>query len=237
MTIKATYLGSNGWIINFDEKNIIIDPWIVGDLIFPPGEWFFKGTLTKEIPVPENINLILITQGLPDHCHLPSLKKLSKEIDVICSKSAYSKLKKLGYKSITVIEPREDLVNQGIRVEATEGAPVPQIENGYIIEYNNKSLYIEPHGFLDQKIKPRKLTAVISPTINLNLPIVGPFIKGAEIVPELIKKFNPSYILSSTTGGDAKFSGILNRFISIEELNFQFDCELIQLKSLQSVEM
>ena len=237
MTIKATYLGSNGWIIDFDEKNIIIDPWIVGDLIFPPGEWFFKGTLIKEIPVPENINLILITQGLPDHCHLPSLEKLSKEIDVICSKSAYSKIKKLGYKSITIIEPGEDLINQGIRVEATEGAPVPQIENGYILEYNNKSLYIEPHGFLDQNIKPRKLTAVISPTINLNLPILGPFIKGAEIVPELIKKFNPRYILSSTTGGDAKFSGLLNRFISIEELNCELDCELIQLESLHSVEM
>ncbi len=237
MTIKATYLGSNGWIIHFPNKRIIIDPWIAGSLVFPPGEWFFKGTLSKEIKVPEDINLILITQGLPDHCHLPSLEKFSKDIDVICSKSAYTKIKELGYKSIKILEPGENLINQGIRLEATEGAPVPQKENGYIIEVDNESLYIEPHGFLDKKIEPRKLKAVISPTINLNLPIFGSFIKGADIIPELIKKFNPNYILSSTTGGDAKFSGLLNRFISIRELDMKLDCELIQLKSMQSVEI
>ena len=75
MTFKATYLGSNGWIIEFKKSRIVIDPWLIGDLIFPPGEWFFKGTLIDEIPTPDNIDLILLTQGLPDHCHIPSLKK------------------------------------------------------------------------------------------------------------------------------------------------------------------
>ena len=65
MSFKATYLGSNGWIIEFERHKIVIDPWIKGDLVFPLGEWFFKGTLSKEIPTPKNINLILITQGLP----------------------------------------------------------------------------------------------------------------------------------------------------------------------------
>ena len=48
MTFEATYLGSNGWLIKFKKTNLIIDPWLKGDLIFPPGEWFFKGSLEKE---------------------------------------------------------------------------------------------------------------------------------------------------------------------------------------------
>ena len=42
MTFEATYLGSNGWLIKFKKTNLIIDPWLKGDLIFPQGEWFFK---------------------------------------------------------------------------------------------------------------------------------------------------------------------------------------------------
>ena len=49
MTFEATYLGSNGWLIKFQKTNLIIDPWLKGDLIFPPGEWFFKGSLEEEI--------------------------------------------------------------------------------------------------------------------------------------------------------------------------------------------
>ena len=75
MTFEATYLGSNGWLIKFEKTNLIIDPWLTGDLIFPPGEWFFKGSLKNEIIIEEDINIILLTQGLADHCHIPSLNK------------------------------------------------------------------------------------------------------------------------------------------------------------------
>ena len=73
MTFEATYLGSNGWFIKFKKTNLIIDPWLKGDLIFPPGEWFLKGSLEEEISMDKNIDIILLTQGLPDHCHVPTL--------------------------------------------------------------------------------------------------------------------------------------------------------------------
>jgi len=38
MTFEATYLGSNGWLIKFKTTNLIIDPWLKGDLIFPHHE-------------------------------------------------------------------------------------------------------------------------------------------------------------------------------------------------------
>ena len=235
MAFKATYLGSNGWIIEFTKSKIVIDPWLLGDLVFPPGEWFFKGKLEDEIPTPKNVDLILLTQGLPDHCHIPSLKKFPRNISVICTKSAYKVLDNLNFESITIMEPGEHLNFNDIKIQATKGASVPQIENGYILETTDGSFYIEPHGFLDDQLKPRKLDAVISPTKNLELPMFGPFVKGADVVPRLVKLFNPNYILSSTTGGDAKFSGILNSFISLEENKKDLDCEIIDLEKLQSV--
>tara|TARA_Y100001978_G_scaffold193710_1_gene200051 strand:+ start:4102 stop:4815 length:714 start_codon:yes stop_codon:yes gene_type:complete len=235
MTFKATYLGSNGWIIEFKSTKILIDPWIIGELIFPLGGWFFKGTLEDKIPTPENIDLILITQGLPDHCHIPSLQKFPKNIDIISSKSAYKILDRLNFESIKILEPSEKFKYKDIEIEATAGAPVPKVENGYILESKEGSFYIEPHGFLDNKIKPRKLDAVITPTKNLELPIVGSFVKGAEVIPELIKLFNPEYILSSTTGGKAKFSGVLNSFISLEEFKDSSNCKILNLEQMENV--
>tara|TARA_B100000614_G_scaffold52418_1_gene45167 strand:+ start:314 stop:1027 length:714 start_codon:yes stop_codon:yes gene_type:complete len=235
MTFKATYLGSNGWIIEFNNARIIIDPWLIGELIFPPGGWFFKGTLNDEIPTPKDIDLILLTQGLPDHCHIPTLKKFSKKTNIICSKSAHKILEELSFESIDIIKPGENLTFNDIKIEATSGAAVPQIENGYILEASDGGFYIEPHGFLDNTIKPRKLDAVITPTKNLELPMLGPFVKGADVIPNLIKLFDPSYILSSTTGGNAQFSGILNSFISLEEFNKSIDCKILDLNQMQSV--
>ncbi|CAE19460.1 conserved hypothetical protein [Prochlorococcus marinus subsp. pastoris str. CCMP1986] len=238
MTFEAKYLGSNGWLIKFDKTNLIIDPWLTGDLIFPPGEWFFKGSLDNEILIEEDINIILLTQGLPDHCHVPSLKKFKKDIDIICSNSAKGILEKLGFTSIKVLKPKEKIMQKELEIEATAGAPVPQIENGYIVkDYKGKGFYIEPHGYLDENVNSQELDAVITPIINLELPLVGSFVKGADVLPKLIKTFNPKYILSSTAGGEAKYTGLLNKFISVQEYAEEVKCNLVNLKTMDSVKI
>ena len=202
MTFEATYLGSNGWLIKFKKTNLIIDPWLKGDLIFPPGEWFFKGSLEEEISIDKKIDIILLTQGLPDHCHVPTLEMFRKDIPIICPKSALETLKKIGFSSIKVLKPTEKINHFNLSFEATSGAPVPQIENGYIVKDDqDNGFYIEPHGYLDENINKQNLDAVITPTKNLELPLVGSFVKGADVIPKLINKFNPKYILSSTIGG------------------------------------
>ena len=238
MTFEAKYLGSNGWLIKFEKTNLIIDPWLTGDLVFPPGEWFFKGSLDNEILITEDINIILLTQGLPDHCHIPSLRKFGRNIDIICPNSAKGILEKSGFTSINVLKPSEKINKCGLKIEATSGAPVPQIENGYIVkDDHNKGFYIEPHGYLDENLKSQEIDAVITPTINLELPVFGSFVKGADVLPKLIKTFNPKYILSSTAGGDAKYSGILNKFISVQEYTKKIKCNLINLKSMDSIKI
>ena len=238
MTFEATYLGSNGWLIRFDKTNLLIDPWLTGDLVFPPGEWFFKGSLDKEIVIEEKINIILLTQGLPDHCHIPSLIKFKKNIDIICPKSAKDILKNSGFTSLKIIKPSDKIKQHGLEIEATAGAPVPQIENGYIVKDDKgRGFYIEPHGYLDENLKSQEIDAVITPIINLELPLVGSFVKGADVIPKLINTFNPKYILSSTAGGEAKYTGLLNKFISIQEYTEEIKCNLVSLNTMDSVKI
>ena len=236
MTFEATYLGSNGWLIKFKKTNLIIDPWLKGDLIFPPGKWFFKGSLEEEISIDKKIDIILLTQGLPDHCHVPTVEMFKKDIPIICPKSAVETLKKIGFSTIKVLKPTEKTDHFNLSFEATSGAPVPQIENGYIVKDDqDNGFYIEPHGYLDKNINKQSLDAVITPTKNLELPLVGSFVKGADVIPKLINKFNPKYILSSTIGGDAKYSGFLNNFISVQDYEEELDCNLVNLTSMQSI--
>ena len=144
MAFEATYLGSNGWFIKFKNNNLIIDPWLKGNLIFPPGEWFFKGSLDKEILIDKEIDVILLTQGLPDHCHVPTLEKI-------------------GFSSIKMLKPTEKINQFNLSFEATAGAPVPQVENGYIVkDEQDNGFYIEPHGYLDENLNKQNLDAVIT---------------------------------------------------------------------------
>ena len=236
MTFEATYLGSNGWLIKFKETNLIIDPWLKGDLIFPPGGWFFKVSLTEEILIDKQVDIILLTQGLPDHCHIPTLEMFRKDIPIICPKSAVETLEKIGFDSIKMLKPNEKTNQLNLSFEATAGAPVPQVENGYIVKDDqDNGFYIEPHGYLDENLNKQSLDAVITPTKNLELPLVGSFVKGADVIPKLINKFNPKYILSSTIGGDAKYSGFLNKFISVQDYEEELGCHLVDLKSMQSI--
>ena len=86
-----------------------------------------------------------------------------------------------------------------------------------------------------QNIKYQEIDAVITPTMNLELPVLGSFVKGADVLPKLIKTFNPKYILSSTAGGEAKYTGILNKLISVQEYTKEIKCNLVNLETLQSI--
>ena len=216
MTIKATYYGANGWLIELDKTRILIDPWLNGDLTFPPGDWLIKGELGKEVEIPRNIDFLLLTQGQPDHAHPPTLEKINKSIPVIASQAASNVVSKIGFTEINTLKPGEALKKNNINIQATSGASVPNIENGYIIESGQDSIYIEPHGFLDKQIKPRNIDLLITPVIDFSLPLAGKFIRGKTVLPKLLKLFNPTTVLASTTGGDITFTGLINNLIKVD---------------------
>tara|TARA_B100000965_G_scaffold384369_1_gene384521 strand:+ start:1171 stop:1911 length:741 start_codon:yes stop_codon:yes gene_type:complete len=219
MSIKATYYGANGWLLQFDKTRILIDPWLNGLLTFPPGDWLIKGELKHSIDTPKDIDFLLLTQGQPDHTHPPTLEKLCKATPVIASKSSSKIVSKMGFTNVNTLMPGEDFSHNNLKIKATSGAYVPNIENGYIIDHNSYSVYIEPHGFLDKNIKPRYIDLVITPVIDFALPIAGKFIKGKSVLPEILNLFKPSTVLASTTGGDITFSGLINNLIKVDGSN------------------
>ncbi|MEB3246887.1 MAG: MBL fold metallo-hydrolase, partial [Synechococcus sp.] len=88
MTLAATYFGANGWLLEFDQLKVLVDPWLRGTLSFPPGAWLLKGELPEDRTVPDNLDLLLLTQGLADHAHPATLDLLPRDLPVIGSVAA-----------------------------------------------------------------------------------------------------------------------------------------------------
>jgi L-ascorbate metabolism protein UlaG (beta-lactamase superfamily) len=197
MTLAATYLGANGWLLEIGSLRILVDPWLRGMLSFPPGPWFLRGELGTEQPIPGDLDL------------------LPRDLPVVGSAAAARVVKSLGFHAVTELKPGESSQHQQLTIRATAGAPVPQVENGYLLHHPDGQLYLEPHGFLDPSLPPQPLDAVITPMVDLGLPLAGAFVKGCSVVPELVKRFQPRTVLASTSGGDVRFEGALSSLLQM----------------------
>ena len=227
MALQLTYFGANGWLLQFETPGtaplrVLLDPWLVGELRFLPGDWFFCGTLPQPWAVPEAIDLLLLTQGLPDHAHPPTLEQLPRSIPVVGSASAAAVARRLGFTAVTALAPGQDCrpsgrdgQPSGLQIIATAGAPVPQVENGYLLRHPGGRLYLEPHGFLPPiaDLPPEPLDAVITPVVDLGLPMAGAFVRGRSVLPQLIERFQPRTVLASTAGGGVRYAGLLNHLL------------------------
>ncbi len=231
MSFYATYYGANGWLLELGSSRIVVDPWLTGDLSFAPGKWFLKGKLPRFWSIPKSIDTILLTQGLPDHAHKETLELFSPETSVIASPSAAKVVKEIGFKKIEVLNPDESTSIQNIHIMATAGAKVPTQENGYLITNNDISIYLEPHGFIDKSLSATRVDIAITPVVNVSIPFLGSFIKGKEVLTEIVDLLRPQYIFASTTGGDVTFEGVLSRTFN-QNGTFEEAKKSIQGKSL-----
>jgi L-ascorbate metabolism protein UlaG (beta-lactamase superfamily) len=217
--MQLTWLDNNSWLIELGGKNILLDPWLVGDLIFGNLPWLFHGTKTVDRPIPEHIDLILISQGLPDHAHPPTLEILDRSIPVVCSPNALEIVQKFGYEQVTAIAHGESYRFADIEIKAVPGSPVgpTMIENGYILRADGTSLYYEPHGYHSPVLaQEAAIDVVITPLIDLKLPLVGAVIKGQSTALSLCELLQPQFILPTAAGGDIKFEGILVSILQTE---------------------
>lgn len=213
MTLAATYYGANGWLLEFDQLRVLVDPWLRGSLSFPPGRWFLRGELPEEQAIPDQLDLLLLTQGLADHAHPATLERLPRDLPIVGSAAAAAVVQRLGFQTITSLKPGQQCQVGDLSIQASAGAPVPMVENGYLLRHPAGRLYLEPHGFLDPDLAAEPLDAVITPMVDLGLPGVGAFVKGHQVVPELMERFQPKTVLASTSGGDIRFGGALSGLI------------------------
>ncbi|MDB9459959.1 MBL fold metallo-hydrolase [Dolichospermum circinale] len=217
--MNFTWLDSNSWLIEIGQQRILIDPWLIGTLTFNNLDWLFKGYRSQDRSIPDNINLILLSQGLEDHAHPPTLKQLDKSIPVVASPNAAKVVEKLGYQQIISLQHGQSFIlNQQIEIKAVLGSPIGPtlLENGYLLKdlVNNSTLYYEPHGYHSpqlQEIAP--IDVVITPIIDLSLPLLGPIIKGMNSALDVVKSVRPKFILPTAAGGDIFFEGLLVKFL------------------------
>jgi len=230
--MQLTYLDSNTWQFNLNGFHVLLDPWLVGSLTFGGQAWFFEGKRPRDRVIPTQIDLILLSQGLPDHAHPPTLKQLDRQIPVVASPSAAKVVEALGYQQVTVLKHGETTSIQGIQIQAIPGSPIgpTTVENAYLVRSQAGSFYYEPHGYHHQPSlrQADPVDAVIVPTQSLKLPVVGAFIQGNTAAIEVAAQLKARFIIPTAVGGDVEFSGVLNQFLSLDGSVTEFTEQLNQ---------
>jgi L-ascorbate metabolism protein UlaG (beta-lactamase superfamily) len=228
MQMHLTWLDNNSWLIEMGGQRILLDPWLVGTLVFGNMPWFFEGRHLQPPPFPDQIDLILLSQGLEDHAHTPTLQQLDRSIPVVASPNATKVVQKLGYSNVTTLAHGEiSTLSDRLQIQATPGSPIGPflVENGYVLTElsTGTKLYYEPHGFHTaslQELAP--VEVVITPLVNLGLPLVGPIVQGKKTALQVVEWLKPKVIIPTAAGGTVEYHGLLPTVLqtegSIEEM-------------------
>jgi L-ascorbate metabolism protein UlaG (beta-lactamase superfamily) len=225
--MHLTWLNSNGWLIELGGQRILLDPWLVKPLVFSGMTWLFKQEQRSPLPIPENIDLLLLSQGLEDHAHPPTLQQLDRQIPVVASPNAAKVVTELGFSNVTTLNHGESFNLAGaVEIKAIEGDPIGPLllENAYIFRAvasnahsnndNGASIYYDPHGYHYESLKKEApIDIVITPLLDISIPLLGPVIKGAESAIAAVEMLQPQYIIPTAAGGDVSVSGVLTKVL------------------------
>ncbi|KAG2448894.1 hypothetical protein HYH02_006242 [Chlamydomonas schloesseri] len=138
--ITYTSYEVNTAVIKFNTSGVrvLIDPWFVGELTFGGADWMYAGrkrvigrdTRVDMQQVLAEADVVVITQGLDDHCHIPTLSAVAnKGVRVVANAEAAARMRPLGFTNITVLAPGQAASVPGqaggrLRITATAGALV-----------------------------------------------------------------------------------------------------------------
>lgn len=232
--MELTWLDSNSWLIEMAGQRILLDPWLVGSLVFGNQPWLFQGSRPQPRAIPDDIDLILLSQGLEDHAHPATLAQLDRAIPVVASASAAKVVKALGFTQITSLAHGEMVeVGDRLQIQAFPGAPIGPLltENGYVLKDQQEatSLYYEPHGFPAAELKAiAPVDVVITPIVSLTLPLLGALIQGHKTALSLVETLHPQFLLPTAAGGEVTFEGFLLALLKPEGSVEEFRSRLHQ---------
>jgi len=227
--MKLTWIDLNSWIFQLAGKTILVDPWLVDPMTFYGQSWLFTARhKTPPAYTPETlpaIDLILVSQGVDDHCHIPTLERLDRTIPAIASPTAAKTLNQLGFEQVTALTHWQEITLDRLTVKAIYGAELQpgQVENGLLLtdRTTGKTLYYEPHWYpAKDASRIGAVDVAIAPVIGQIFPLLGQVIMGPEQALDLVNTLQPKVFLP-TTRGDIKVGGILPQLIrtvgSVEE--------------------
>ncbi|XP_015895668.3 uncharacterized protein LOC107429489 [Ziziphus jujuba] len=228
---KLTYLEGNSWLWDAGGVKILVDPILVGNLdfgipwLYDAAKKFLKNFQLSDLP---EIDCLLITQSLDDHCHLKTLKPLSEKypnLRVIATPNAKQLLDPL-FSNITYVEPGQssDIEARNgskVRVQATAGPvlgpPWQRPENGYLVisPQGQLTLYYEPHCVYNKSfLEKERADIVITPVIKQLLPNFT-LVSGQEDAVQLAKLLHAKFIVPMKNG-DLDSKGFLASIIQAE---------------------
>ncbi len=234
--MKLTRIDLNSWLLQIADQTILIDPWLVDPLVFYGQPWLFTAYhSTPPVFTPATlpkVDLILLSQGLDDHCHKPTLAQLDRNIPVVASPTAASIVRDLGYTCVTSLAPWQmyTIANK-LEITAVPGAEIQpgQVENGYVLkdQQNDTTVYYEPHLFrlqtgIEQRID--RVDLAIAPVVGQVFPLLGQVIMGPKEALTLVKTLRPRFFVP-TAQGNIQANGILPKLIrtvgSVDEFRQQ----------------
>ncbi|KAI5353069.1 hypothetical protein PRUPE_1G306400 [Prunus persica] len=228
---KLTYLEGNSWLWDVGGLKILVDPILVGNLdfgipwLYDAAKKFLKNFQLSDLP---EVDCLLITQSLDDHCHLKTLKPLSEKylnLRVIATPNAQTLLDPL-FSNVTYMEPGQSSVIEArsgstVKVQATAGPvlgpPWQRPENGYLVSspQGKFTLYYEPHCVYNKSsVEKERADIVITPVIKQLLPKFT-LVSGQEDAVELAKLLHAKFIVPMTNG-DLDSKGLLASLVQAE---------------------
>ncbi|XP_068638747.1 uncharacterized protein [Aristolochia californica] len=209
---------------------ILVDPILVGNLDFGI-PWLYdaakKVLKDFQLNVLPELDCLLITQSLDDHCHVRTLKPLSRKfpgLRVISTPNAEPILRTL-FDSVSYLEPGQsfELEKDSSKVTITAtagpvlGPPWQRPENGYLVkcQLSQLTLYYEPHCVYNQTfLEKERADVVITPVIKQLLPSFT-LVSGQEDAVRLAKLLQAKFVVPMKNG-DLDSKGLLSRIILSE---------------------
>ena len=221
--MRLTRIDLNSWLFHLAGRTILVDPWLVDPLVFYGQPWLFTAFHNTPIAfTPETlpaIDLILLSQGVDDHCHRPTLERLDRSIPVVASPTAATVVRQLGYQHVTAIAHWDTFsLGDALKITAIPGAELQpgQKENGYLLSDSstNETLYYEPHLFPANEMGARigSVDVAIAPVVGQVLPLLGQVIMGPLQAMHLVETLKP-HVFVPTTLGDIRAEGLLPKLI------------------------
>lgn len=243
--MKLTRIDLNSWILQIAGQTVLIDPWLVDPMVFYGQPWLFTAYHTTPpvftpttLPAPD---LILLSQGLDDHCHKPTLQQLDRNIPVVGSKTAVATVQGLGYATVTCLTPGETYISGEMSITAVPGAPLQgQVENGYLLKdrETGETVYYEPHLCQLEKVTAHLAEVVdvaIAPVVGQVFPLLGQVVMGPNEAMNLVKTLRPR-VFVPTALGEIQMSGLLPKLIrsvgSVEQFRDQLAASGLSTKLL-----
>ncbi|MEM6255934.1 MAG: MBL fold metallo-hydrolase [Cyanobacteria bacterium P01_D01_bin.156] len=218
---QITWLDVNSWQFELAGRCILVDPWLVGDLVFGSNlGWLIRGVRPQPVTIPPVIDLLLLSQGLADHAHPQTLEMLDNSIPVVASVAGAKVATEKGFTQVTALNPGESYsLDDDVMIEALPGAPVGPLatENAYILTVKSTGLriYYEPHGYPDASLGQRPpVDVAITPLVSLMLPVLGPVIRGGVGALELAQTSKPQWLLPTADGGDVTYEGVVAKLLT-----------------------